>query len=267
MKISSTKMVCFSPTGTTKSIIQAIERGLEPDTPRELVDITSKVSRTGSLQTSKDELLIVAVPVYGGRVPALLGEWLHGMELDNTPVVAVVVYGNRDYEDALLELKDIIRQQGGVPIAGAAFIGEHSFSGTDTPIAVARPDDSDLAKAESFGQSIREKLASMTALDPDEDITVPGNYPYKKAKPSLSVNFIDVSDRCSRCGLCAEVCPVDAIDADNDYRMDKKACILCCACIKYCPEKARTMKAGAVKDIAIWLRDNCMERKEPALFL
>ena len=57
-----------------------------------------------------------------------------------TPVIPVVVYGNRDYEDALKELSDALSAQGFVPVSAGAFIGEHSYSRKDMPIAAGRPD-------------------------------------------------------------------------------------------------------------------------------
>lgn len=150
MKIQSLKLVCFSPTGTTKAVIQGIVRGINQSTV-ELIDITKPNARKQQLQTSENELLIVAVPVYMGRVPDLLIEWLHTIKARNTPTVCVVVYGNRVYDDALLELKDILIKRGCIPIACGAYIGEHSFSSSETPTAEGRPDASDLNHAELLG--------------------------------------------------------------------------------------------------------------------
>ena len=126
MNIQSLKLVCFSPTGTTKAIIQGVARGMNHSTV-ELIDITTPDARTHPLHTSENELLVVAVPVYMGRVPVLLSEWLHAINAQKTPAVCIVVYGNREYDDALLELKDILTKRGCIPIAGATYIGEHSF--------------------------------------------------------------------------------------------------------------------------------------------
>lgn len=265
MKIQSLKLVYFSPTGTTKSIIQRIAHGINQSNV-ELIDITKPNARKQQLKTSENELLIVAVPVYSGRVPVLLCEWLHSIKADKTPTVGIVVYGNRDYEDALLELKEILKKRGGIPIACAAFIGEHSFSNSDTPIAVARPDAADLNHAEMFGHKINETLQSISLADDFSDINVPGNFPYRDLGNSLSVDFIAISDECLQCGICADACPVGAIDLENSFIIDKEKCILCCACIKCCPESARTMKSSIVKDIAARLSGMCRERKEPELF-
>lgn len=266
MNVESLKLVFFSPTGSTRSVAQAIADGVG-QYRTEPTDITRPDVRKPGMQTSRDELLIIAVPVYMGRVPALLGEWLHALEADSTPAVCVVVYGNRDYEDALLELKDVVSERGAVPIACAAFIGEHSFSSSDTPIAVARPDAADLRRARVFGRQVGEKLRSTPSPTDLADVATPGNHPYRDLPALFSVDFIDVGDACMQCGVCAESCPVGAIDRGDSSARDKERCILCCACIKRCPEGARTMKAGMIKDIAERLSRTCRDRNEPAFFL
>lgn len=248
-------------------IIQGIAHGIDLDQSAvELIDITKPNARKQQLQTAENELLIVAVPVYVGRVPALLNKWLHTIKARNTPTVCIVVYGNREYDDALLELKNIMIKRGCIPIACAAYIGEHSFSSSETPIAVARPDVSDLNHAELFGRKINEKVLSISLINNISDINIPGNYPYRGDTKTWIVDFIEINDKCSQCGVCANECPVGAIDLENSSLLDKEKCILCCACIKRCPQNARTMKAGIVKDTAIRLHKYCNKRKDPIFF-
>ncbi|MFZ5644742.1 MAG: EFR1 family ferrodoxin [Bacillota bacterium] len=265
MKIQSLKLVCFSPTGTTKAIVQGVARGIKKSTV-ELIDITKPDARKQHLQTSENELLVVAVPVYMGRVPALLNEWLNAIKALNTLAVCIVVYGNRTYDDALLELKDILIKRGCIPIACAAFIGEHSFSSSETPTAEGRPDTSDLNQAELFGRKINEKLISVSSVNQISDINIPGNYPYGGVTELWSVDFIEISNGCTQCGICAEGCPVGAIDSENSNLIDKEKCITCCACIKNCPQNARTMRTGPVKDASIRLNKLYKERKDPVFF-
>jgi ferredoxin/flavodoxin len=263
----SIKLVCFSPTGTTKAVVQAIARGVNQSAVS-LIDITTPDARRKALRASDDELLVVGVPVYMGRVPALLADWLHAIDARNTPAVCVVVYGNRAYDDALLELKDILADRGCIPIAGGAYLGEHSFSSLDAPTAEGRPDAGDLHHAESFGRRIREKLLSAPSVDAFSEINLPGNHPYRDMTELWSVDFIAVDeDECVQCGTCAVGCPVGAIDPEDSGLIDVKKCITCCACIKNCPQEARTMKPGEVKEAAVRLHELYRKRKGPECFL
>lgn len=266
MEIRSSKLVCFSPTGTSRAVVRAVAQGIGCAAV-ELVDITRPSGRTHGLEAAADELLVVAVPVHVGRVPELAGRWLETLEADGTPVVCIVVYGNREFDDALLELTDIITERGGRPIAAAAFIGEHSFSNVETPIAVARPDVADLRQAELFGRAVGEKLRSMGSVEEVPDVEVPGNRPYRERLPRVPGYSIAIGEACVQCGTCADTCPVGAIDPDNSSGVEEEECILCCACVKSCPEEARSLEAQWLKDIAVRLSEDCRARREPECFV
>ncbi len=265
MNIQSLKLVYFSPTGTTKAFIQGIARGLNYGNT-EIIDITKAEARTHPLKTTENDLLVIGLPVYMGRVPALLMEWLHLVKACNTPTVCIVVYGNRAYGDALLELKNILIERGCKPIACAAFIGEHSFSSSETPIAEGRPDARDLIQAELLAHKINEKLQSISSVDLISEISIPGNYPYDGITKVWDVDFIRVNNDCSQCGICAEICPMGAVNFENSSLIDIEKCITCCACIRTCPQNARTMKPSPVKEWATRLNKLYKERKEPEYF-
>ena len=267
MNTQSLKLVYFSPTGTTKAVVKGIAKGMNIVNV-EHVDITKPNARKKPLYISENELLIIGVPVYMGRVPALLSDWLHAVQAVKTPVVCVIVYGNRVYDNALLELQDILINQGCKPLASAAFIGEHSFHSSELPAASeGRPDKSDLNHAELFGQKINKKLLVISSVDNLPTLTVPGNYPYGGVTKLWNVDFISVGNECTQCGICTEGCPTGAIDSENSSLIDIEKCTLCCACIKHCPHNARSMKPGIMKDAAKRVYELFRERKEPEFFL
>jgi len=266
MEVKQIKLVYFSPTGTSRSVLESIARGITAETV-EHIDLTLPRKARQAIALFADELVILGAPVYGGRLPADAIERFKQLKAGNTLAVLVVLYGNREYEDALMELKKLALGLGFNPVAAAAFIGEHSFATEDVPIANGRPDSHDLQKAMAFGARVREKVTSLTSSGSLMDFEIPGRFPYEAAgaRP-MTVSPVTKEDTCTLCGTCAEVCPTAAISVGEAVTTEIENCIRCCACIKNCPEGARVMPDGMWKDIANWLNENCSVRKEPQMF-
>jgi ferredoxin len=260
------RLIYFSPTKTTQKILEAIAQGTKVGTIEHL-DLTPPEPKILDLNDMQDELVLLGVPVYSGRVPLAAVAKLQRLRADGIPAVIIVVYGNRAFEDALLELKDLARESGFAPIAGGAFIGEHSFANDTTPIANGRPDAADLIKAGDFGLKIRGKMKDIDSIDEVSQLEVPGNSPYKKRRKWAEISPSTQSDLCTLCKTCALVCPVAAITVEETVETDKLACILCCACVKNCPTGARVVEEPVLIKMAQWLSTNCQTRKEPELFM
>lgn len=265
-------LVYFSPTKTTETVLKAIAQGLAQSLEISGSDITSvnftrpEIRQTGLAPFGGNDIVLLGAPVYAGRLPADAAGFFKKLSASGTPAILTVVYGNRAYEDALLELKDIASACGFIPVSGAAFIGEHSFASTGIPVAMNRPDGNDVKQARDFGGKTGELLKKTNGLEKSDVLKVPGNFPYRDGMGKGAPDFIEVTDMCTNCGTCATVCPSDAIDAQKGYVTMAADCILCCACIKVCPEHARVMKDGPIKDKAKWLNETCSTPKPPQVF-
>lgn len=266
MGINSAILIYFSPTKTTKKIIEAIAQGVRLTTYED-VDLTLSDAIILNPSEIHGELAIIGSPVYSGRLPVAAISRLRQFKGNGTPAVIVVVYGNRAYEDALLELRDVALEAGFKPIAAGAFIGEHSFSTNDTPIAVGRPDVDDLGKATAFGKMIREKMQNIPALGQPGSFYQPGNFPYKELRMLSDISPVTQEMLCTRCKMCHSVCPTAAINESDPVFIDKSLCIRCCACVKSCPADAKTMDDPRIKQVAEQLSVNCSLRKEPETYL
>lgn len=266
MDSRSIKLVFFSPTGTTDRIVTQIAQGIDPEIVSR-IDLTPPGAGNQDAAQMDDELAIIGTPVYAGRVPPEAVRRLRRIKGSNTPAAVVVVYGNRDYEDALLELRDIVAEQGFRPIAGGAFIGEHSYSCEAAPIATGRPDVQDIEKAQRFGGSIRAKLNTFETLDDMPALHVPGNFPYKKWVERSEMAPITVESLCTLCTECAAACPTAAISVEDSVATTASECIRCSACIKKCPTGARKWESAWIDQVRKWLNENCRQRKEPQTYL
>jgi ferredoxin len=263
MKIGKVNLIYYSPTGTSKKTLEGIMKGLGVSVV-EHIDLTPPQGTSGSHSIPAGELSIFAVPVYGGRVPPVAAQRLKTVKGNSTPAVLVVVYGNRAFEDALVELRDISAEQGFTAIAGAAFIGEHSFSSDSTPIAPSRPDAEDLAKAKKFGELVRAKLEGSTK---PVKVTVPGNRPYRERGPYVPRSPETTVESCTLCGLCADVCPTKSITVSDKVETIKETCTACSACVKVCPTSARVWTNEGIRKAAVWLNKEYSKRREPEFFL
>ena len=266
MDFNSLTLVYFSPTRTTERVLVCIGRGTEACAV-ERIDLTPPAADAREPLDVEADLAIIGAPVYGGRIPREAVRRLQRLRADGRPAAVVAVYGNREYEDALRELADIASEAGFVPVAGAAFIGEHSYHTEATPIAPGRPDAADLSRARAFGQAIRRKLGSLQSLDGLPPLQVPGHVPYKARGDWPEASPITQQALCTRCAACAAACPVGAIVVDDTVETDTRACILCSACVKRCPTEARVWQHPWVAHAATWLTTHCRERKEPETFV
>ena len=271
MEVNKCLSVYFSPYGGTRKnaelIIKSIREnaGLTPETAAKTENLD--LLRDPLRETKIVEggcLSIVCVPVYAGRVPAPAVEMLRRLKGQNTPAMAVVVYGNRDYDDALAELTDLLGENGFLVFGAAALLAEHSIF---PEVAKGRPDEKDADSINSFVKKFLEKLHKFDITkDLDSSpIEVKGQRPYKE--PGAVPIKPQVSKKCSNCGICASLCPVSAIDKADCRNFDKERCISCAACIRNCPKSARAFKGPVYAVAAAGFKGKCSERREAEVFV
>jgi ferredoxin/menaquinone-dependent protoporphyrinogen IX oxidase len=265
MKIKQVTLVYFSPTGTTRKVLESIARGIGAEGV-EYIDLTLPSGTQHTITPFSDELVIIGSPVYGGRLPIEVIKRFRQLTARKAIAIPVVVYGNREFEDALLELKNLSIELGFYPVAAAAFIGEHSFATEDVPIANGRPDKLDILKAVDFGSRVANKVKALESREAQLELHIPGRFPYEGGAQSMRVSPVTREGICTVCGTCASVCPTAAIQTKRSVVTSIGLCIRCCACIKNCPEGARHWVDGTMKEIANWLNENCRTRKEPRIF-
>ena len=225
MNIDEVQLITFSPTCTSKQVGEAIVHGTGISSVSK-VDLTLEAA--GKREVPSHALAVITVPVYGGHVAPLALERMKELHADGAPAVVVVVYGNRAYEKALVELDAFVTKLGFKVIAGATFVGEHSYSSEKYPVAAGRPDADDL----------------------------------EYAKPMPRTPQVD-AERCTHCGYCVKHCPAGAIIKGDECNTVAEKCIKCCACVKGCPQKARTYDTP----FAVLLSDCFKKQKEDRIIL
>ena len=251
MNIEKWIVANFSPTGGTKKVADAIATGF--GTPVVEMDLT-KADATATL--GEHDALLAVLPVYAGRVPQISLERLSALKGSGQKAVAVVVHGNREFDDALLETKNALEDNGFEVIAAAAFIAEHSIVRS---IAAGRPDAQDEALCRQFAADVMAKMEKPTPVN------VPGNDPYVELKPSAFHPAAD--ENCVKCGVCSEQCPVGAIPLDNPSETLGDVCINCMRCVQICPVRSRALPSPFVAGATQMLGEKAAGYKKPVVFL
>jgi len=262
----------FSATDTTKKVVSEIAKNVSENIYGEIaintIDFTLPAARIKPVSFSEEDVVIIGVPVYAGRVPNVLLKFLNSMTGNGALAIPVVVYGNRNYDDALIELQDILELNGFKVIAGGAFIGEHSFSIT---LAKNRPDEQDMAIIGDFAKQIYTIITTQKEF---QTLVVKGTRPYRKhyvpkTKDGSPADIRKVTPKtnsnCIDCKLCVNVCPMGSIDAEDVSKLNG-ICIKCGACIKKCPTQAKYYDDQDYLRHKQELEIEFATRREPELF-
>lgn len=246
----------FSPTGGTRKVSDLVSEALGGDAVT--IDLTDSGLDFRAVSMTEDDVAIISVPSYAGRVPAVAVDRLIAVHGSGARAVLVCVYGNRAFEDTLVELEDVAKRAGFRVVAAVAAIAEHSVA---RQFAAGRPDAKDVAQLVGFAQRIRQKLLDGDMSEP----SIPGNRPYKQAGGHSMVPR--ATEDCVSCGACAAACPVRAIDKDDPKQVNGEACISCMRCISVCPQNARKLDPNKLSAVTQMLSKACVERGECELFI
>ena len=275
MKVNKVWAVSFSATGTTGKTVTRVAETIagELGVDCQTYDFTLPAGRESVPGFSADDLVVLGTPTYAARVPNVLLKYLESIQGNDALAVPVVLFGNRNYDDALIELRDILEKDGFHTIAAGAFVGEHSFSYT---LGGGRPDEADMAVADDFARQVVAKLKTITDIQRLSPVPVKGTpHPYRDYyRPrDAQGNPVDMrkirpltSDDCNDCKICAQVCPMGSISYD-DVRDYIGICIRCGACVKKCPQQAKYYDNEAYLYHKRELEEGFTRRAEPELFL
>lgn len=274
MKISCVKAVFYSATGNTEGVVTAIAEKIagKLGVPMETYDFTLPGNRTEEQTYSPSDVVVFGTPVYAGRVPnKMLPIVQNHFKGEGALAVPVVTFGNRNFDNGLIELRNELENNGFHTVAGAGFAVSHVFS---DKIAPGRPDEKDQEIMAQFAEQVADKVEKMESIP--EPIVVRGDDPvgpyytplgtdgkpavFLKAKPKTK------PEACDGCGICVDACPVGSISKEDPKEVPG-ICIKCQACVKKCPTGAKYFDDPAFLSHVAMLEQNYTRRAEAETFV
>ena len=274
MELKHVKAAFYSATGNTEKVVKAIGQAIAEGLglPFEAFDFTLPANRQGVLSYGPEDLVVVGTPVYAGRIPnKMLPYFQSGLEGNGALAVPVVTFGNRNFDNGLIELRSELEAHGFHTVAGAGVAASHVF--TDK-LAPGRPDEADMAALQEFCRKVCEKVQGLQEIP--APVAVRGDDPVgpyytplgTDGKPAVFLKAKPKTDpaKCDNCGICAKVCPMGSIPADAPQTVTG-ICIKCQACIKKCPQQAKYFDDPAFLSHVAMLETNYARRAEAEWFL
>ncbi|MGN1375625.1 MAG: 4Fe-4S binding protein [Prevotella sp.] len=247
--------ITFSPTGGTRRVSEVLCQVMGIESV--VTDLCVKAAEIHLPNINGEDLAVIAMPVFAGRVPPLAMERLRMINPQGAKCVVVAVFGNRAYDDALLEMQDMVTKMGFRVIAAIGAVAEHSII---RKYGQGRPDADDEQMLRQFGSNIMHKAE-------EDNFTMPqvsGNRPYKQVG---KVPQPKGRRGCNRCGMCAKQCPADAIPYADPKSVDTAKCISCMKCVSVCPNGARGIGTIMTFLATQKLKKVCTTRKENELYI
>ena len=245
----------FSPTGGTKKVLDILVSAWECE--KEYIDLSNRNNSSLDISFADNDICVVAVPSFSGRVPQFIIPKLQTLQGSGIKAMLIATYGNRAFDDTLLELKDTMEMCGLICSCAVAAVTRHSVL---PKYGEGRPDSDDVEELKQFSVKCKEIMEKYSST-----VIVPGNKPYRKY---VSIPIKPKANKyCTNCGLCYQKCPVQAIPCENYQTCDTSKCISCIQCVAICPMKSRRINPIILKIAEIKMKNLCKGRKENKLFV
>ncbi len=239
----------FSGTGNSLYIAKKIEER----TKGELISIASMV-HTKEIRII-DDVVGIIFPIYYANLPNIITIFAHKLkQIESEYIFAVCTYGGGKGE-AINHLKSIMNPKKISAVYGIHMPQNAFFKFWENHTKLNKAAD---AMVKLICNNIKEKRKGFFSSNMVIDILQRPLYPLLRpliikslAKMSkvqdkkpleeliyLADKHFKTNERCSGCGICVKVCPVNNIILVNKKPQWLHRCENCLACYNFCPEKA-----------------------------
>ena len=226
---------CFSATGNSLTIARQIAKGLGDCTIQSMAEEPPDEPVGGP-----DKPIGFVFPVFYIGLPRLVKRFVEKLDIiEGTYCFAFINFGGTG-ADTLGMLEDILKEKGvhlsyaaGVKMPGNYIVKYQAFA----PNVIQELIKNAMDKADEAAEAIAKgKLQPVKRNARLISKIANRNYLYKGIA-EWDEKF-NVTGKCTGCGLCARVCPVNNIRIENRRPLWRHHCERCLSCIQWCPCEA-----------------------------
>ncbi|MCL2099385.1 MAG: EFR1 family ferrodoxin [Oscillospiraceae bacterium] len=169
-------------------------------------------------------------PSYYGNLPRAVRAFIEKLEFNSgTYIFSVVTMGAPFGQGSIAALEKVLAEKGMKLNYGRGMLMPANYIIKYNPMFIGRA-----AKADKHINRIADEIKAQKPVIKKNSMV--SDSLYKDIK-SLDKDFT-VSGKCTGCGLCENICPVQNIKLENDKPVWQRRCEHCVACISWCPARA-----------------------------
>ena len=227
----------FSGTGNSRYVAEQIARAAGD----QLVSMNVRIKNRDVSPIQSGERVVFSVPTYAWRIPRIVRQWILDTEFIGAKQAWFVMTCGDEIGNAAKFTKELCQ------------IKQFSYMGTGQIVmpenyiamfAVPKPTTSQkiILNAQPEIARIIGLIAEGKAI-PDVKPNVVDRVKSSIVNPIYYKMFVNADafaahDRCTGCGTCAQLCPLNNIEITDGKPVWGKNCTHCMACISYCPVEA-----------------------------
>lgn len=233
--MSHSVVYSFSGTGNSFYASQKVAQALGAD----LKFIVHEY--TNNQFSCEAENIIFCFPVYYWGPPVIVRQFVEKLQMPNASYISVLANANNNHGACFAIMQDLLQAKGKTLDYGFGILMPSNY----LPLfSVKNADEVQTlnTRAERRIDRYIERVKKMEKNGPFKPGWRKILYNLFHRRPYTKDKKFFVTDACTRCGLCAKVCPANDIKMTPNGPLWQHKCWQCMACANYCPVRAIQIK-------------------------